>query len=313
MKKQYLYAMISIFLWSTTATVTKLLLGDLNSIQILAVASLFAFVFLFIINLIKRNLKELKNYKLKDYLQISIIGILGTFLYKLFLYVGIDKLEASQAFIINYLWPIMTVVFACIILKEKMTMRKVIAIILSFIGVIIVTAKGDLLNVGKESITGAMYCVLAAVSYGLFAVLNKQKGYNQYLSMMLFYLVSFIISLIYIVSYKNTIVLQVNQLIGLAWIGVFTSATAFTSWALALEKGDIAKISNLAYITPFLSLIWTSLILREKFSIYSIIGLIVIILGIFIQIKDKNNNNDKINIKKRNNILKKYKSYIKLN
>ena len=119
MKKQYFYAMISIFLWSTTATVTKLLLGDLNSMQILLVGSLFAFIFLFIINLIKGNLKEVKKYKLKDYLQISIIGILGTFLYNLFLYLGIDTLEASQAFIINYLWPIMTVVFACIILKEN--------------------------------------------------------------------------------------------------------------------------------------------------------------------------------------------------
>ena len=297
MKKQYLYAMISIFLWSTTATVTKLLLGDLNSMQILVVGSLLDFVFLFIINLIKGNLKELKKYKIKDYLQISIIGVLGTFLYNLFLYLGIDTLEASQAFIINYLWPIMTVVFACIILKEKMTMRKAIAILLSFIGVIIVTAKGDLLNVSKESIIGAIYCVLAAVSYGLFSVLNKQKGYNKFLSMMLFYLVSFIISLIYIIISKNTIALQANQLIGLVWIGVFTSATAFTSWALALEKGDTAKISNLAYITPFLSLIWTSLILREKFSIYSIIGLIVIVLGIFIQIKDKKTNNDKINIK----------------
>ena len=46
------------------------------------------------------------------------------------------------------------------------------------------------------------------------------------------------------------IVIQVNQLIGLIWIGIFTSAIAFTSWALALEKGDTAKISNLAYMTP---------------------------------------------------------------
>ena len=285
MKKQYFYAMISIFLWSTTATVTKLLLGDLNSMQILLVGSLFAFIFLFIINLIKGNLKEVKKYKLKDYLQISIIGILGTFLYNLFLYLGIDTLEASQAFIINYLWPIMTVVFACIILKEKLTLRKSIAIILSFIGVIIVTANGNLLNIGRESIIGAIYCILAAVSYGLFSVLNKQKGYDKFLSMMLFYLVSFIISLIYIIISKDMIVIQVNQLIGLIWIGIFTSAIAFTSWALALEKGDTAKISNLAYMTPFLSLIWTALILKEEINIYSILGLIVIILGIFIQMK----------------------------
>lgn len=288
MKKEYIYAGISIGLWSTTATVTKLLLGSLNSMQILVVGSFFAFIFLLVINLIKGNLKELKNYRIKDYLQIAGIGIFGTFLYNLFLYLGIDTLQASQAFIINYLWPIMTVVFACIILKEKITTKKILAIILSFIGVIIVTANGDILNIQKNSVIGAGYCILAAVSYGLFSVLNKKKAYNKFLSMMLFYLVSFIISLAYILISKNGFEIETNQLIGLLWIGIFTSATAFTSWALALEKGDTAKISNLAYITPFLSLIWTSLLLDEQFSIYSVIGLIVIVLGILIQLKEKN-------------------------
>lgn len=286
MKKEYIYAFVSILLWSTTATVTKLLLGSLNSMQILVVGSFLAFAFLLIINLIKGNFKELKKYKIKDYIQIAGIGVFGTFLYNLFLYLGINTLQASQAFIINYLWPIMTVIFACIILKEKITIKKVLAIILSFIGVVIVTANGDILDVGKNSIIGAMYCILAAISYGLFSVLNKKKNYNKYLSMMLYYLVSFIISLIYIIISKNIFEIQVNQLLGLFWIGIFTSATAFTSWAIALEKGDTAKISNLAYITPFLSLIWTSLLLKEDFSIYSVIGLIVIVFGIFIQIRE---------------------------
>lgn len=123
-KREYIYAGISIALWSTTATVTKLLLGNLNSMQILVVGSFFAFIFLLIVNLIKGSLKDLKTYKIKDYLQITGMGILGTFLYNLFLYLGINTLQASQAFIINYLWPIMTVVFACIILKEKMTIKK---------------------------------------------------------------------------------------------------------------------------------------------------------------------------------------------
>ena len=286
MKKEYIYAFVSILLWSTTATVTKLLLGSLNSMQILVVGSFLAFAFLLIINLIKGNLKEFKKYKIKDYIQIAGIGVFGTFLYNLFLYLGINTLQASQAFIINYLWPIMTVVFACIILKEKITTKKIFAIIISFVGVIIVTANGDIFNLEKNSIIGASYCILAAVSYGLFSVLNKKKNYNKYLSMMLYYLVSFIISLIYIIISKNIFEIQVNQLLGLFWIGIFTSATAFTSWALALEKGDTAKISNLAYITPFLSLIWTSLLLKEDFSIYSVMGLIVIILGIFIQIRE---------------------------
>ena len=286
MKKEYIYAIISVLLWSTTATVTKLLLGNLDSMQILLLGSLFAVIFLFIINYIKGNLKEIKNYKLKDYFKIFIIGILGTFLYNLFLYLGINTMQASQAFIINYLWPIMTVIFACIILKEKITIRKIIAIIISFIGVIIVSSNGNLLNIEKSSIIGTIYCIFGAISYGLFSVLNKKQNYNKYTSMMLFYLSSFCISLIYCLCAKKTFIPETNQFLGLLWIGVFTKAIAFTTWALALEKGDTARISNIAYITPFISLVWTSVILKEKLSIYSIIGLIIIILGIFIQMKN---------------------------
>ena len=286
MKKEYIYAIISVLLWSTTATVTKLLLGNLDSMQILLLGSLFAFVFLFIVNYIKGNLKEIKNYKLKDYFKIMIIGILGTFLYNLFLYLGINTLQASQAFIINYLWPIMTVIFACLILKEKITIRKIIAIIISFVGVIIVSSNGNLLNIDKSSIIGTIYCILAAISYGLFSVLNKKQSYNKYTSMMLFYLTSFCISLVYILAAKKVFVPEMNQFLGLIWIGIFTSAIAFTSWAIALEKGDTAKISNIAYITPFLSLVWTSMILKEKLCIYSVLGLVIIILGIFIQMKN---------------------------
>ena len=286
MKKEYIYAIISVLLWSTTATVTKLLLGNLDSMQILLLGSLFAVIFLFIINCIKGNLKEIKNYKLKDYFKIFIIGILGTFLYNLFLYLGINTMQASQAFIINYLWPIMTVIFACLILKEKITIRKIIAIIISFVGVIIVSSNGNLLNIEKSSIIGTIYCILAAISYGLFSVLNKKQNYNKFTSMMLFYLSSFCISLIYCLCAKKTFIPETNQLLGLLWIGIFTSAIAFTSWALALEKGDTARISNIAYITPFISLVWTRVILKEKLSIYSIIGLIIIISGIIIQMKN---------------------------
>ena len=289
MKKEYICAIISVLLWSTTATVSKLLLGSLDSMQILLLSSLFSFIFLLIINCINGSIKEIKKYKPKDYLIIFALGLIGIFLYDLFFYLGINAMQASQAFIINYLWPIMTVLFACIILKEKFTLRKIIAIIISFIGVIIVSSSGNIFNIDKSSLMGTVYCMLAAILYGLFSVLNKKQNYNKFTSMMLFYFCSFIISLIYVLVSKKTFIPELSQLFGVLWIGIFTSAIAYTSWALALAKGDTARISNIAYLTPFISLIWTGIVLKEKISLYSVLGLIIIVLGILIQMKNKNN------------------------
>ncbi|MBQ9976051.1 MAG: DMT family transporter [Clostridia bacterium] len=289
MKKEYIYAGVSIFLWSTTATVTKLLLGSLNSMQITLISSLLSTVFLLAVNIAKGTIRELKGFKLKDFAYTFLLGTIGIFIYHLCLYIGIDRMEASQAFIINYLWPIMTVVFACIILKEKMTVRKAIAILLSFIGVVVVTSNGSLLSISANTLSGAVYCIIAAVAYGLFSILNKQKPYNKYLSMLLYYVASFIVSLVWVLVTRDGFTIEPSQTVGILWSGIFTTAVAYTSWALALEYGDTAKISNLAYITPFLSLVWTTLVLKEAFKPWSLIGLAIIVIGIFIQMKDKRN------------------------
>ena len=262
------------------------MLGSLDSMQILSVTMLFAAIFLLLANLVKGNLKWLRVYKAADYLYMAVLGTLGLFLYNVFLYIGIDSMLASQAFIINYLWPIMTVLFACIILKEPMTAKTVIAIVLSFLGVVIVTADGTI-GSGGSSLTGALCCTLAAVSYGLFSVLNKRKGYDSLFSMLIYHIVAFALSALFNLFSGNSFVPQPPQLPGLLWIGVGTSAVAYTFWAMALAKGNTAKISTMAYITPFLSLIWTAVLLGEPIRWTSVLGLIVIVSGILLQMKNK--------------------------
>lgn len=286
MKKAYLFAGISIACWSTVAVVSKLLLSQLDNIQLLWASAFFATVFLLGYNLIKGSLKKLKTYKFRDYATSVLIGLPSTLLYYLFYYAGTDLMPASQAFIVNYLWPIMSVVFACIILKEKLTVRKMIAIIISFVGVMIVSFE-NLFHFSTDILKGTACCILGAVSYGLFTALNRKYDYDKFVTLMLSYFASFLITTV-INGVNGQLFLPSGvQLIGFAWNGIFTMAIANTVWVLALSVGSTAKISNLAYITPFLSLIWTFLILKEPLNIYSIIGLGIIVCGILIQIRDK--------------------------
>ena len=289
MKKSYFYAGISILCWSTMSVTAKLLLGELNNLQLLWTSSLFAGLFLFFVAFFTGKLKIMKNYTMKDYINLILIGIPGTFFYFMFYYAGTDRMPASQAFIINYLWPIMSIIFACIILKEKMTLRKAIAVIISFLGVIIVTC-GELADFDKEVILGAGFCILGAVSYGIHTAFNQKMNYDKCISMMVSYLAAFVLTTLVNMINRDLFVPSTIQTLGFAWNGIFTMAVASTTWMLALEtKGSTAKISNLAYITPFLSLAWTSLVLKEELNIYFVAGLVVIILGIFIQLKEKSN------------------------
>ena len=60
MKKSYLYAGVTVLIWSTLATVVKLVLQDIPNLQALTISSAFAFVFLLILNIINGSIKEMK-------------------------------------------------------------------------------------------------------------------------------------------------------------------------------------------------------------------------------------------------------------
>ncbi len=285
MKKTYFYAGISILLWSSLATVSKLLLGTMNSYKVLCISAFFAAVTLLIVNLFTKRLSVLKTYKLKDYITIILIGLPGTFFYYVFLYLGTDRMLASQAFIINYLWPIMSVVFACVLLKEKFKPRKIIAIAMSFLGVITV-AGGELSHFNVQTLFGMLLCIGAAVSYGLFTALNQKWHYDKFVSLMLSFISAFGLSLIINLAMGTDMTINLLQGLGLGWNGFSVMAIATVTWALALDSGKTAKISNLAYITPFLSLVWTALFLKEPINPWSVLGLAIIVLGIFVQLKE---------------------------
>ena len=178
----------------------------------------------------------------------------------------------------------MSVIFACIILKEKITARKCIAFLMSFLGVLTVVGK-ELFSFEARMLSGALLCVLAAVSYGAFTALNLKWSYDYQLSMMLSFFASSLMALVINLFDGREYSIGLPEILGFAWNGIFVMALATVTWALALHSGGTATISNLAYITPFLSLVWTSLILKEPIEATSMIGLLLIVVGIFIQLK----------------------------
>ena len=160
------------------------------------------------------------------------------------------------------------------------------SIFISFLGVIVVVG-GDINDINGQMLFGVLCCVLGAVSYGIFTALNKKMNYNKSMTLMVSYFATFIFTTLVNLYNGNIFIPGINQMIGFVWNGVFTVAIANTFWIMALETGKTEKVSNLAYITPFLSLVWTYLFLNEEIKLNSLLGLIIIVFGIVIQLKEK--------------------------
>ena len=283
MKKNYLYAILTVFIWGTMATVGKILVSNIPSLEALCIGSAFAFLFLLIVNIKNGTIKELGKYRVKDYAIMAGLGFIGLFLYSGLYYYGLTQLSSQEACIVNYLWPMMLVLFSTIILKEKLTVVKAVAMISSFIGVVILSVGSGSSGNGNVML-GIGSCVVAAACYGLFSVLNKKANYDQNIAMMVMWLVVAVCSAVFGLAIEDWKPVVGVQWLGMLWMGVVVNAIAYLIWALALNADkNSARIANLAYLTPFLSLIISAVVLKEQIQGRALIAFVFIIGGILLQ------------------------------
>lgn len=299
-KIAYVFLALAILLWGTTPAVAKLLVKNLDNFQVMFYTFVIALMALFIVAALQKKLAMIKKLRLKDYLRFLSIGGIGIFFYYIFYYWAFMLLPAQEVTVINYLWPIMIIIFASIILKEKFTSLKVAGIIISFIGVYIVITHGDIFHFNTTSILGIFFAFLAGLSYGLFSVLGKKYEYDRTISMLFYFLFSLILSIVTLFLFSKPVFPPLPELGGLLWLGVMTGAIAHLVWFLALKHGETAKMSNLIYLTPFAGLVFIYFLVGEKILWSSIVGLLIIIAGICLQFFQnvQNKKKNKINSKK---------------
>ncbi|MGN0708887.1 MAG: DMT family transporter [Anaerovoracaceae bacterium] len=282
MKRNYTFALLTVIIWATMAAAVKLMLSSVPDLEALCISAVFAFLFLLLVNVFTGKIKELGRYKSKDYLTMAALGFVGLFLYSALYYYGLSKLSSQTACILNYLWPAALVLFSCIILREKITALKIAALAMSFAGVMIMSSGAS--ESGAHSASGVIACILAALCYGLYCVLNRKKDYDQNISMMVVWLTVAICSAVSGPWLETWAPISGTQWIGLLWLGVVVDAIAYLLWALALTGTEnIAGIANLAYLTPFLSLIFSALILHEHVTARDLAALLFIVGGIVMQ------------------------------
>ena len=283
MKKSLPYACITILLWSAMAPLVKTMLVSLPNLETLSVSSFLAFLVLLLFNAATGRLKLLKTYRPRQYAAMAGLGAIGVFLYHALYYRGLHELSVQEACIINYLWPVMIVVFSIVILKEALTLPKVLAMACSFAGVVILSAGSGFAGTG-DRLLGMFCCLGAAVLYGLFSVLNKKLDYDQNIAMMIFWLVGALGAGLLGLFTEDWVPVTGVSWVGIAVVGVLSDAVAYLLWALALRGAEnTAVIANLAFLVPFLSVVFSAIFLKEEIRPRALIALVFIVGGILLQ------------------------------
>jgi drug/metabolite transporter (DMT)-like permease len=283
-RKAYIFALITVGLWSTVATASKLSLRHLSPAELLMYACIVSSIVLFLVVLAQRKLRALLALSWRDWLTSIGFGLLNPFCYYLILFQAYDLLPAQQAQIINYTWAITLSLLSIPLLGQRVVGRQWLAIGVSYAGVLVIATRGDLLALHFENPLGVGLALLSTVIWALYWILNTRDKRDPVVGLFQ----NFVCALPVIGGYvMYTEGLRRVPLIGLAgalYIGIFEMGVSFILWLMAMKyTKSTAKIANLIFIAPFASLFFIHFLVDEEIYSSTLVGLVLVMAGLAIQ------------------------------
>jgi drug/metabolite transporter (DMT)-like permease len=171
-----------------------------------------------------------------------------------------------------------------IILGQKIGARSILALFIGFIGVLIISTRGDILGLRFTNVIGVALALGSAVIWSLFWIYNVKDRRDETLKLFLNFSFGFMFILVATLIFSNVIVADINGILGSVYVGMFEMGITFVLWLKALSLSETtAKVSSLIYLVPFLSLVIIHFTVGEDILVSTIVGLVFIVAGIIIQ------------------------------
>lgn len=237
----------------------------------------------------KLSLKGLK----KDLILLLISGV-AMGINWILLFESYNYTTVSLATVSYYFAPVIVMVLAPLILKEKLTKKQVICFLISTIGLVLIVGTFEFKK-GNANVIGILLGVLAACFYATVILINKKiKAIDGIQRTFL----QFIASLVAIVPYTlltsgiNLFSISGDNFMWLLIIGIVHTGIAYCLYFSSMKELPSQKVSIFSYIDPMTSILLSFMILNERFTLLQLLGTILILGSTIL---------NEINFKKREN------------
>ena len=284
MPKAYIYALLTVFMWSTIATAFKLSLGVLDPFQLLLYASLTSLTFMLSVLVMQQRLSDLLHTLKKRWPLWLLLGSLNPFLYHILLFSAYDRLPAQQALALNYTWPMALTLLSAPILGHHIRKIDVLAIGLAYLGVLVIATRGNLTALQFDDGPGVIMALASTICWALYWLLSARQKEDPVVSLTATFIVSLPLIMATVYFQSSFLPEQWQDLSGAIYVGLIEMGLAYICWMMALKHAsNTASVSNLSYLSPLLSLFVIWLVLGEPIISATWTGLGLILGGILLQ------------------------------
>jgi drug/metabolite transporter (DMT)-like permease len=272
--RAYFFALLTVLFWSTVATAFKIALRNLNYIQLLLIANFTALLVYTLILLFRGKKGHFFTVSRKEIALSAFQGFLNPFAYYLVLFKAYSILPAQIAQPVNFIWPVVLMLLSAPLLKQPLRLS----------GVLILSSQGNISHFHVNEPIGIALALSSSLIWSFFWIINLRDKRDDIVKLFMSSLFSMVYICILALWTGNLTTLGAKPVYAAIYIGLFEMGITFVVWLRALQLSETTgRISNFVYLTPFISLIFIHVILKERLYFTSVIGLCLIIGGILVQ------------------------------
>ncbi|MCX6246119.1 MAG: DMT family transporter [Bacteroidetes bacterium] len=230
----------------------------------------------------------------RDLWMLALCGFLGFAANQALFYAGLNLTTPVDASIIHVLNPVFVLVFASILIHEKVTFLKIIGIALGAAGALILILYGRMVNMSTNSFAGNILVMLNMLCYAMYIVLIKPLV-ARYHTMTILKWVSFF-GFLFILPFtvKGIFQLDLPSVSFHAWLGVgyvvvFNSFIAYLLINFALKTVEASMVSYYTYLQPVIASVMSVSLGKDILTLPKIIAAVLIFGGVYLVSRMKKN------------------------
>ena len=295
-KKALVFGLATVAIWSTVASAFKLSLRVLDPLQLLLLACAASVAALAGVLLFQKKFSLVGKISRNELLRCGLLGALNPFLYYVILFKAYDLLPAQEAQPINYTWAITLTLLSIPLLKQRLRPKDFLAILISYFGVVVISAHGDLLALQFSNPGGVGLALGSTVIWALYWIFNTKSSVDPTVGLFLNFLFGLPLILAATLLFSELPDLTAQGVAGAAYVGFFEMGITFALWLTAMkyaalpDGGGTARVANLIFLSPFLSLVFIQLLTGERILPATVAGLGFIVAGnVLMQYKPRKN------------------------
>ena len=286
--KAYLFAGLSVLFWSTVATSFKLALREYDFIQLIFYASVVTVILLFVVLLIQGKTTQIFRQTRRQWMYSLLMGVFNPLLYYLVLFKAYSLLPAQVAQPLNMIWPITLALLSVPLLNQKISWISFVALLISFTGVFFISSQGGLGGFKNTNPLGVFLAVGSSVLWSLYWIFNVRDKRDEIIKLFLNFAIGAVYLLPVVFLFSSFQIKPGGAFAAVIYSGIFEVGVTYVLWLKAMNlTTSNAKIGNMVFFAPFLSLIFIHFILKETIFVTTFIGLIFIVSGVLVQQVDR--------------------------